>query len=236
MQLKIIFFCVLCALSLITGVKAKPADQAGLEWFENGNSGITINVKLTSGTEVKGIHYVLLIPASNSWILRVQERSVNYSGIEIHTDQGQRQSMSRIDFEELINVLLVFIAENYQSNSLESIHLGLGIVEELWQDTASSMRQGDIPKSYFLIPKEKDTNLINHRMVTYLGNHPTIKKLCDSAIVLNKTCGQSFVKMNPIFFEYDYIGKQWQDVEMLPNLGIPVDRHWFAVNFRENHL
>lgn len=225
MQLRYINLIVLLliGLSLSSVASCSQANITELKWESISVSEMLIDVTLPSGVEVKGIRY-RKEKLAKKWLLQLKSTS----GTTIHSSQGRVNSLSQRDFKDLFAELISFIKKN-NDGQLDRVQLGLGIITELWEDTASFLRKGAVPPSYKLKPK--DLNLAK-KISSHLKDSPMLKALCEEAVQIQKVCKNNFVSMNPITFEQDYIGKEWSQVNKLPNTGVPLDELWFSLNLR----
>lgn len=231
MQLKNInlIALLLLGLSLSTVTSCCQASETKLTWKSSPSQDslmlepILIDVVLPSGVEVKGILYGQERLAKK-WLLQIKKETASFENIAILSNQGETNGLSEQDFSVLFTELISFIKDN--NGQLDEVKLGLGVITELWQGTASSLRDGIVPSNYKLTPKDQHlANIIS----SYLTESLILKSLCEDSMQIQRVCKSNFVGMNPITFEQDYIGKEWNQVDELPNLGIPLDKMWFGV-------
>lgn len=230
MQLKYLFSIAVLSFGLLlsTAAFSSPASSAKLTWTSLSETDMLIDVTLPSGVEVRGVRYRKR-PIMDDWYLEIQSETGSIQHIletTIHSSHGEVKNLSAQDFNDLFIAVIPFIKHN-NNGQLDGVHLDLGLVTELWEDTASFLRQGVVPSNYRLKAKDRD---LAHQISVHLRSSSILKKLCEAAAQLQKTCEDNFVGMNPVTFESEYIGKEWQQVEMLPNTGMPIDRLWFELS------
>lgn len=214
-----LLFSAVAACSQIDGIE--------LKWKPNPDKDVLlteefiIDASLPSGVQLKGIRYGKE-KLTKKWTVGFG----NMVATSINSNNGEVNSLSEKDFKDLFGKLISFIKKN-NDGQLDRVHIGLGLITELWEDTASFLRQGVVPSNYKLKPK--DLNLAK-KISSHLKDSSILKMLCDEAKPIHKVCKNNFVSMNPITFELDYIGKEWNQVEKLPNTGIPTDKLWFGLS------
>lgn len=223
MQLKSTYLItiLLFGLTVSTIASCSETSSINLKWKQVSVNEITIDAYLPSGVEVRGIRY-RKDNLSKKWLLQF----TSTSGIMLQFGIKQPASLPIKDFNSLFSELVSFIEKNY-NGQLDRVHIGLGLITELWEDTTHFLRQGAVPSNYKLKPK--DQNLAK-KISSHLATSSILKVLCDEAMQIQKVCKNNFVGMNPITFEPDYIGKEWSQVETLPNTGIPTDKLWFELS------
>ena len=230
MQLKYLFSIAVLSFGLLlsTAAFSSPASSAKLTWTSLSENDMLIDVILPSGVEVRGVRYRKR-PIMDDWYLQIRSYvglSQNPVKTTIHSSHGEVKNLSAQDFNDLFIAVIPFIKHN-NNGQLDGVHLDLGLVTELWEDTASFLRQGVVPSNYRLKAKDRD---LAHQISVHLRSSSILKKLCEAAAQLQKTCEDNFVGMNPVTFESEYIGKEWHQVDMLPNTGMPIDRLWFGLS------
>ncbi len=179
----------------------------------------SISIKLFSGIKISGIRYKK-IPLLNKWGLILQH---NY-GLNVKNRQSEKHRLTKKEFEELIFVLISYLSD--KQKPLNTIHLDLSLVDELWENTARHLRE-NIPLSYKL--KAKDLQIAKI-IGLYLRSKKTIKNVCELSRLLDKKCLEKSIGMNPITFEVQYINSNWQKVKDLKNLGIDLNKHWYGIS------
>lgn len=231
MQLKNInlIALLLLGLSLSAVTSCSQASETKLTWKSSPTQdslmleAILIDVVLPSGVEVKGIVFGQERLAKR-WLLQIKKETASFENMTIFSNLEETNSLSEQDFSVLFTELISFIKDN--NGQLDEVQLGLGVITELWQSTASSLRDGIVPSSYKLTGKDQHlANIIS----SYLKESLILKSLCENSMQIQRVCKSNFVGMNPIAFELDYIGKEWNQVDELPNLGIKFDKIWFGV-------
>jgi|SRR5690554_934380 len=233
MQLKYLFSIAVFSFGILlsTAAFSSPASSAKLTWTSLSENDMLIDVTLPSGVEVRGVRYSKG-KITGSWYLEINSETGPIQHIlemTIHSSHGEVKNLSAQDFNDLFVTLVSFIKNN-NNNQLDRVHLGLGLVTELWEDTASFLRQGAVPSNYRLKAKDRD---LAHQISVHLRSSSILKKLCEAAVQLQKTCEDDFVEMNPVTFESEYIGKEWRQVDMLPNTGMPIDRLSFVLRLSD---
>lgn len=223
MQLKNTYLItiLLFGLSVSTVASCSQTSSINLKWEQTSANEVIIDAYLPSGVEVQGIRYSK-DKLSKKWLLQLSSTS----GIMLQSGIKQLGSLPMKDFNSLFSELVSFIEKNY-NGQLDRVHIGLGLITELWEDTTHFLRQGAVPSNYKLKPK--DLNLAK-KISSHLATSSILKMLCDEAMQIQKVCKNNFIDMNPITFEPDYIGKEWSQVETLPNTGISTDKLWFGLS------
>ena len=230
MQLRTINQMIVVLLSLFLSATAScsQTSSAQLKWKSISDNDMLIDVTLPSGIEVKGIRYRKERLTKN-WHLEITNTTGSIQSISemtIHSSNGEVNSLSQQDFKDLFSELVSFIKKN-NNGQLDRVHIRLGFVTELWEDTASFLRQDAVQSNYKLKPKDRH---LARKISLHLKDSSILKALCEEVMQMQKACKNNFVGMNPITFEPDYIGKEWSQVEMLPNTGIPTDKLWFGLS------
>lgn len=114
-----------------------------------------IDVTLPSGVEVRGVRYRKR-PIMDDWYLQIRSYvglSQNPVKTTIHSSHGEVKNLSAQDVNDLFIAVIPFIKHN-NNGQLDGVHLDLGLVTELWEDTASFLRQGAVPSNYRLKAKD----------------------------------------------------------------------------------
>lgn len=233
MQLKYLSSIAVLSFGLLlsTAAFSSPASSAKLTWTSLSETDMLIDVTLPSGVEVRGVRY-LKRPIMDDWYLLVRGYvDVNQTPVKttIHSSHGEVKNLSAQDVNDLFIAVIPFIKHN-NNGQLDGVQLDLGLVTELWEDTASFLRQGVVPSNYRLKAKDRD---LAHQISVHLRSSSILKKLCEAAAQLQKTSEDDFVEMNPVTFESEYIGKEWRQVDMLPNTGMPIDRLSFVLRLSD---
>lgn len=223
MQLTSIYPITAFVLGLLLSTTASCSQEreAELEWKPISASEMLIDVTLPSGTKVKSIRY-RKEKLANKWLLQLK----NTSGTKVTSAEGEVECLSQQDFKDLFVELISFIKNNNNEN-LDKVQLDFRITNGLWKDTMSFLRNGAIPADYKLSPKDL---YLAKQISSHLEGSSELKVLCEEIEKIQKVCKDNFVSMNPITFEEDYIGKEWNQVDKLPNAGIPVDKLWFGLS------
>lgn len=223
MQLKNIYLTFILSFVFFLSAVASCSQTISikLNWRQISINEAVIDATLTSGVEVEGIRY-RKDKMSEKWLLEFKSTS----GTMIRSGGELTESLSKEEFHNLFSELISSILVN-NSGKLDSVHIGLGIISDFWEETLSYLRKDAVPANYKLIAKDLD---LARKISSHLKNSWILKAICKETMQINKNCENNFVSMNPITFKRDYIGKEWYQVEELSNAGIQVDVLWFGLS------
>ena len=223
MQLKNTYLMTMFLVTLLisSSVSCSQTQNISLKWSQISADEVLIDVILPSGIEIKDIRY-RKENLGKKWLLQIK----NTSGTTIKFGKDYLSSISRQDFSDLFADLVLSI-RNKNGGQLDRIQIGLGLISELWEDTSFFLKEGAVSPSYKLRPKDLD---LAKKISSSLESNLILQTLCNEVAQIKKGCISNYISMNPVMFELDYIGKEWRHVEMLPNMGMPINKLWFGVS------
>lgn len=184
-----------------------------------------LDVPLSSGLDVGSVMY-RKEPLGDDWLLQIKKSS----GLAlVPRDAGVAPILDEDDFYELMEDLLATIHREHD-DQLDSIHVGLALVDPFRKASIEHLRTADINPDAIVEPKSASVRVA---MESYISESALVESVCEMVVIIDKRCSEPAVSMNPIVFRSASLGKKWGEVRQLADAGIESDRIWFAIDLED---